>query len=164
MMTSNLGAELIKRDTSLGFAVKRDEMKTQEDVYNKMKGKVTQELQKAFRPEFLNRIDATVVFHALHKEHIREIVDLELKNITKQVLDKNMTLEVTEAAKDFLGVKGYDEAYGARPLRRLIQDTVEDKLSEALLEGRFSPNDTIIVDLADDEIILRQTEVAATPA
>ncbi|MEK7216388.1 MAG: ATP-dependent Clp protease ATP-binding subunit, partial [Chloroflexota bacterium] len=111
MLTSNLGAELIKRDTSLGFAVKRDEMKTQEDVYNKMKGKVTAELQKAFRPEFLNRIDATVVFHALHKEHIREIVDLELMNITKQIQEKSMHLEVTEAAKDFLGVKGYDEAY-----------------------------------------------------
>ena len=164
MLTSNLGAELIRRDTSLGFAIKRDELKTQEDVYNKMKGKVTAELQKAFRPEFLNRIDASVVFHALHKEHIRQIVDLELTGITKQVQEKNMQLEVTEAAKDFLGVKGYDEAYGARPLRRLIQDTVEDKLSEALLEGRFTANDHIVIDVADDEIILRETEVAATPA
>jgi len=159
MMTSNLGAELIKRDTTLGFAVKRDEAKTQEDIYARMKEKVMGELQKAFRPEFLNRLDSTVVFHALSKEHIRQIVDLELTYISKQVEDKGMHLEVTEAAKDFLGAKGYDEAFGARPLRRLIQDTVEDKLSEAILEGTYTTGDSIIVDEQDGEIVIRPAEV-----
>ncbi|MBI2885573.1 MAG: ATP-dependent Clp protease ATP-binding subunit, partial [Chloroflexi bacterium] len=163
MMTSNLGAELIKRDTTLGFTVKRDEAKTQEQAYDKMKEKVMAELQKAFRPEFLNRIDGVVVFHALNKEHIRQIVDLELGYISKQVQDKGMQLEVTAAAKDYLGDKGYDESFGARPLRRLIQDTVEDKLSEAILEGKFAPGDTITVDVEEDQIVLRAAEVP-TPA
>ena len=161
MMTSNLGAELIKRDTSLGFALKRDEIKTQEALFGKMKEKVMGELQKAFRPEFLNRIDGTVVFHSLGKEHIREIVDLELTYVSKQVEDKGMHLEVTDAAKDFLGTKGYDEAFGARPLRRLIQDTVEDKLSEAILEGKFTSGDSILIDTEDDDIVIRPAEVAA---
>jgi len=163
MMTSNLGAELIKRDTTLGFAVKRDEAKTQDDIYARMKEKVMGELQKAFRPEFLNRLDSTVVFHALSKEHIRQIVDLELTYISKQVEDKGMHLEVTEAAKDFLGAKGYDEAFGARPLRRLIQDTVEDKLSEAILDGTYTTGDTVVVDEQDGEIVIRLAEVP-TPA
>ena len=164
MMTSNLGAELIKRDTTLGFAVKRDEIKTQEAAYVQMKEKVTKELLRAFRPEFLNRLDATVVFHALHKEHIRQIVDLELSHIVHQVKEKGMSLEVTDNAKDHLGVKGYDETYGARPLRRLIQDTVEDQLSESILNGTFSEGDTIVVDVQDEEIFLQRQVEVATPA
>lgn len=168
MMTSNLGAELIKRDTTLGFSLKRDELKTAQDRYGKMKEKVTAELQKAFRPELLNRIDATVVFHSLQREHINGIVELELTNVRKQLQEKGITLDISESAKDWLAEKGYDEAFGARPLRRLIQDTVEDKLSEALLENRFSTGDTVIVDVADGEIVLKQGETveveAATPA
>ena len=164
MMTSNLGAELIKRDTTLGFAVKRDEIKTQEAAYVQMKEKVTKELLRAFRPEFLNRLDATVVFHALNKEHIRQIVDLELSHIVHQVKEKGMSLEVTDNAKDHLGVKGYDETYGARPLRRLIQDTVEDQLSESILNGTFSEGDTIVVDMQDEEIVLQRQVEVATPA
>ncbi len=164
MMTSNLGAELIKRDTTLGFAVKRDEIKTQEAAYVQMKEKVTKELLRAFRPEFLNRLDATVVFHALNKEHIRQIVDLELSHIVHQVKEKGMSLEVTDNAKDHLGVKGYDETYGARPLRRLIQDTVEDQLSESILNGTFSEGDTIVVDVQDEEIFLQRQVEVATPA
>ena len=161
MMTSNLGAELIRRDTTLGFSVKRDEAKTHEESYRRMKEKVTAEMEKAFKPEFLNRIDATVVFHGLDKGHIRQIVDLELNSVSKQVEEKSMRLEVTDGAKDYLGTKGYDEAFGARPLRRLIQDTVEDKLSEALLEGSYNAGDTIVVDVENDEIILRGAEVPA---
>ena len=164
MMTSNLGAELIRRDTTLGFAVKRDEIKTQEAAYVQMKDKVTKELLRAFRPEFLNRLDATVVFHALNKEHIRQIVDLELSHIVHQVKEKGMSLEVTDNAKDHLGAKGYDESYGARPLRRLIQDTVEDQLSESILNGAFSEGDTIVVDVQDEEIVLQRQVEVATPA
>ena len=164
MMTSNLGAELIKRDTTLGFAVKRDEIKTQEAAYVQMKDKVTKELLRAFRPEFLNRLDATVVFHALNKEHIRQIVDLELSHIVHQVKEKGMSLEVTDNAKDHLGAKGYDETYGARPLRRLIQDTVEDQLSESILNGTYSEGDTVVVDVQDEEIFLQRQVEVATPA
>ncbi len=164
MMTSNLGAELIRRDTTLGFAVKRDEIKTQEAAYVQMKDKVTKELLRAFRPEFLNRLDSTVVFHALNKEHIRQIVDLELSHIVHQVKEKGMSLEVTDNAKDHLGAKGYDESYGARPLRRLIQDTVEDQLSESILNGTYSEGDTIVVDVQDEEIFLQRQVEVATPA
>jgi hypothetical protein len=114
-----------------------DEAKTQQMDYEKMKEKLLSELKKSFRPEFLNRIDGVVVFHALTKEHIRKIVDLMLASVTHQLAEKGVKLEVTEAAKDFLGDKGYDEAFGARPLRRVIQDKVEDKLSDSLLRGEF---------------------------
>ncbi|MBM2827431.1 MAG: ATPase, partial [Dehalococcoidia bacterium] len=164
MMTSNLGAELIKRDTTLGFALKRDEVKTREEAYGKMKEKVMAELQKAFKPEFLNRIDGTVVFHALTPEHIHGIVDLELKMVEKQLAEKGMTLEITTAAKDWLATKGYSEAFGARPLRRLIQDTVEDKLSEAILGGNYSSGDAVLIDCEEGEIVLKSAALAAAPA
>jgi len=155
MMTSNLGAELIKRDTRLGFVVKRDEVKTKEEGYQRMKEKVMIELLKGFKPEFINRLDNTVVFHSLSAEQLRSIVELELNNVEKQLEEKSMKLEVTQAAKDWLGTKGYDETYGARPLRRLIQDTVEDKLSEAILEGRVQAEDTVVIDCEEDEIVIR---------
>jgi hypothetical protein len=102
-----------------------------------MKEKLLGELKKTFRPEFLNRIDGTVVFHSLTKEHIRKIVDLMLATVSQQLAEKEIKLEVTDAAKDLLGEKGYDEVFGARPLRRVIQDMIEDKLSEDLLRGQF---------------------------
>ena len=113
------------------------------------------ELKKSFRPEFLNRIDGVVVFHSLTKDNIRKIVDLMLASVTKQLAEKGIKLEVTEAAKDFLGEKGYDEVFGARPLRRAIQDRVEDKLSEELLRGKFQFGDTVVVDVEGNEIVLR---------
>jgi len=112
-------------------------------------------LKKSFRPEFLNRIDGVVVFHALSKDHIRKIVDLMLASVTKQLAEKGVKLEVTDGAKDFLGEKGYDEVFGARPLRRVIQDRVEDKLSEELLRGKFQFGDTVVVDVEENEIVLR---------
>ncbi|MBI4498152.1 MAG: AAA family ATPase, partial [Chloroflexi bacterium] len=160
MMTSNLGADLIKRDTTLGFAVSRDDVKTREDAYKKMKGKVLTELEKAFRPEFLNRVDGVVVFHALSPEHIHNIVDLELAAVRKRIEEMSMHLEITTEAKDWLAKKGYDEKFGARPLRRLIQDTVEDKLSESILEGRFHEGDTVVIDVEEDAIVLNATAVA----
>ena len=126
-----------------------------------MKEKVLGELKKTFRPEFLNRIDGVVVFHALTKEQIRQIVDLELKTVEKMLQEKNINLEVTEAAKDWLGDKGYDHAFGARPLRRIIQNTVEDRLSEAILENRYQSGDTVVIDREGDEIVLRQMAVTA---
>jgi ATP-dependent Clp protease ATP-binding subunit ClpC len=155
IMTSNAGAELIKRDMSLGFAAHVDEEGKQHIEYEKMKEKVLGEMKKFFRPEFLNRIDATVVFHALSKEHIRQIVDLMLNQIIASLREKNITLEVTDEAKDFIGKKGYDPVFGARPLRRTIQNLVEDQLSEALLRGEFLPGDTVVVDCVEEKIVIR---------
>jgi hypothetical protein len=143
VMTSNIGAKLIKKSGSIGFTSRSDEAKTQQMEYGKMKEKLLDELKKTFRPEFLNRIDGVVVFHSLTKEHIRRIVDLMLAQVSQQLAEKEIKLEVTDAAKDFLGEKGYDEVFGARPLRRVIQDMVEDKLSEAVLRNEFKAFDKV---------------------
>ncbi|MFC2007205.1 ATP-dependent Clp protease ATP-binding subunit [Chloroflexota bacterium] len=162
IMTSNIGAELIRKGTNLGFTSRSDDSKNQEQSYDRMKENLLGELKKAFRPEFLNRIDGTVVFHSLTKEQIREIVDLMLTSVSQQLDEKEIKLEVTDAAKDFLGEKGYDEVFGARPLRRVIQDMVEDKLSEDLLRGKFRPGETVTVDLEEEEIVVRpETAVGA---
>ncbi|UCD54468.1 MAG: AAA family ATPase, partial [Dehalococcoidia bacterium] len=163
VMTSNVGAELIRKGSTIGFASRTDETKTREESYERMKEKLLGELKKTFRPEFLNRVDGVVVFHSLTKEHIRQIVDLMLATVTQQLAEKKVKLEVTDSAKDFLGEKGYDEVYGARPLRRVIQDRVEDKLSEDLLGGKFQAGDTVVVDLEDGEIVVHPTPVGALP-
>jgi ATP-dependent Clp protease ATP-binding subunit ClpC len=155
IMTSNAGAELIKRDMSVGFAAHVDGEGKQHVEYDKMKEKVLGEMKKIFRPEFLNRIDATVVFHALNKEHIRQIVDLMLTQVSASLAEKNVTLDVTDAARDFIGTKGYDPVFGARPLRRTIQNLIEDQLSEALLRGEFLPGDTVVVDCVEEKIVMR---------
>ena len=160
VMTSNIGAELIRKGTTIGFTV-HDEIKTRQESYERMKEKLLGELKKTFRPEFLNRVDGVVVFHSLTKEHIRKIVDLMLASVTQQLAEKGIKLEVTVAAKDFLGEKGYDEVFGARPLRRVIQDMVEDKLSEDLLRGKFREGDTIVVDREGEEIVVHPTAVGA---
>ncbi len=152
VMTSNIGAELIKRDTSLGFAVRSEEKKDEQRAYEAMKEKILGELKKTFRPEFLNRIDGNVVFHALNKDHIRQIVDLMLKSVTKQLEDKAIGLQVTDEAKELLGEKGYDPTFGARPLRRVIQTMVEDELSDRLLRGVFQAGDIVRLDRKDSEI------------
>jgi ATP-dependent Clp protease ATP-binding subunit ClpC len=154
VMTSNVGSDLIRKETGLGFGVKREEAQTTEEQFQKMKEKVLDELKRVFRPEFLNRLDATVVFHALGKEHIRQIVELLIKDVEKQLIIKGVELEVTVAAKDWLGEKGYDHVFGARPLRRVIQDEIEDRLSDALLQDRFSEGDRVLIDVADGEVTL----------
>ena len=161
VMTSNVGAELIRKGTTIGFASRSNEAKTQEQAYEKMKENLLNELKKTFRPEFLNRVDGVVVFHSLTKEQIRQIVDLMLTSVTQQLSEKGIKLEVTDAAKDFLGEKGYDEVFGARPLRRAIQDMIEDKLSEDLLRGKFQSGDTVVVDLEGAEIVVHSSPVGA---
>ncbi|MFC1931255.1 ATP-dependent Clp protease ATP-binding subunit [Chloroflexota bacterium] len=151
VMTSNIGAELIRKGTTIGFASRSNEAKTQDQAYEKMKENLLNELKKAFRPEFLNRIDSTVVFRSLTKEQIRKIVDLMLTSVTQQLKEKGINLEVTDAAKDFLGEKGYDEVFGARPLRRVIQDMIEDKLSDAVLQNKFKVFERVFVIEAEIE-------------
>ncbi len=155
VMTSNIGAELIKREMGIGFATHVDDRDNQRVEYEKMKEKVLGEMKKTFRPEFLNRIDATVVFHALTREHICQIVDLMLGQVATSLKEKDITMEVTDAAKDFLADKGYDPVFGARPLRRTIQNLVEDQLSEALLRGDFQSGDTVEVDCDGEKIVMK---------
>ncbi len=147
IMTSNVASDLIKRDSGLGFQRSSDEVQTVEDRYGRMKDKVLTELKNVFRPEFLNRIDSTVVFRPLSSDDIRKVVELELMGVTKQLAAKGITLEVTVEAKDWLGTKGYDQSFGARPLKRLIADSIEDRLSEMLLSGEFVAGDTVRVDV-----------------
>ena len=150
IMTSNVGSDLIKRDSSLGFAISHNEAQTNEDRYRRMKDKVLNELKNVFRPEFLNRVDSTVVFHALTQQHIRAIVDLELSQVERRLAMRAITFEVTDAARDWLGEKGYDQVFGARPLRRVIQDNIEDRLSEMLLAGEFGTGDKLIIDRREE--------------
>ncbi len=140
IMTSNVGAEAISRELTLGFVVHQDEIKKQQDEYTRMKDKVLDQLKKkTFKPEFLNRIDAILVFHSLTAEHIRQIVDIQLARVRTQLTEQEITLEISDEAMDELGRQGYDHTYGARPLRRLIQNVIEDPLAEGLLDGRYHP-------------------------
>ncbi len=149
IMTSNVGASMITTTSKLGFSTSSDESK---DKYEKLKETVTEEMKKAFRPEFLNRIDETIVFSHLSKEEIRQIVDLMLKDLFKRLAERDLSVEVTDEVKDHLAKDGYSEAYGARPLRRLIQRKIEDMLAEEILSGKYAPGDTIKITLVDDKI------------
>jgi len=153
IMTSNVGADLLRRDSVLGFAVTEDQVKTEEHAYDRMKEKVLGEMKNLFRPEFLNRIDATVVFRSLTLMEIRQIVDLMLARVRGALTEQQITLEVTDAAKDHLVEKGFDPKFGARPLRRAIQNMVEDQMAEGLLNGKFQRGETVVIDCRDGELV-----------
>lgn len=155
IMTSNIGSELIRKESSLGFVSRADEAKAQMMAYEKMREKILGELKKTFRPEFLNRLDGVVIFHALTKEHIRQIVELMLGQVAKQLKEKGIGLEATEEAKDLLVEKGYDPIFGARPLRRAIQSLVEDQLSEKILRGEIRSGETALIDREGEGIVIR---------
>ncbi len=154
VMTSNLGSDLIKRETSLGFAVKSESARTDKSAYERMKDKVMDEVRRFFRPEFLNRIDSTVVFHQLAQPEILSIVDLMMEQVRGELEDKQVGLELTEAAKTYLGEKGFDPVLGARPLRRLIQNEVEDRLSDEILSGRLGAGDIAFIDMQEGEVTI----------
>ncbi len=153
IMTSNVGASMIATQGRLGFSAADDAKK---DKYEKLKETVNEELKKAFRPEFLNRIDDIIVFSHLSKEEIRQIVDLMMKDLFKRLSERELSIEVTDEVKDFLAKDGYNEAYGARPLRRLIQKKIEDPLAEEILTNAYKPGDTIVLKLKDDEIVFER--------
>ena len=155
VMTSNLGSDLIKRDTTLGFGVKSGDAQSSQQSYERMKDKVMDEVKRFFRPEFLNRIDASIVFHQLDRDQIHSIVDLMINLVQQELADKSITLELTDAAREYLGEKGFDPVLGARPLRRVIQNEVEDKLSDELLSGRLNDGDVALVDVEDEKIVIR---------
>ena len=153
IMTSNLGARNIIEPKKVGFISSVDEAKK----YSEMKKGVMDEVKRLFRPEFLNRIDETLVFHPLTTEHIKKIAEIMIKTLTTRIT-KNVGIEInlTEAALGFLSNKGYNQAYGARPLRRTIQSYIEDKLADELLEGKLFEGDKITVDLENDTIVFRK--------
>jgi ATP-dependent Clp protease ATP-binding subunit ClpC len=155
VMTTNIGAEEIRRQGSLGFQLTRDEAIEEQQKYDDMRKTLLDSLKKVFRPEFLNRLDSVIVFHALNREQIREIVTLELKKVSDRLAEHNLTLEATDEALNKLADEGYDPEMGARPLRRVIQQKIEDALSDKLLAGEFVDGDIIWIDLDKaGEIIL----------
>ena len=165
VMTSNIGADLIKRRTSMGFPVQRDEAQTEEQSYEDMYRTLTDELKRVFRPEFINRVDGIVVFRALSKAEISQIVDLEVDKVARRLEEHRLKLSLTPAARDLLAELGYDPDMGARPLRRVIQAKVEDTLSDGLLSGKFQDGELVRIEVRDNEIVLvsETEEVKAEP-
>ena len=158
VMTSNVGADMIKRQASMGFSLKRDEDLEEQQAYDEMRKKLMDSLRRVFRPEFVNRVDNVIVFRALSKDDITQIVELELDKVSQRLEEHEISLIATQEALDKLAELGYDPEFGARPLRRVIQQKVEENLSDALLAGEFDDCQAIIVDVEDDEIVLRQGE------
>ena len=154
IMTSNVGAESLKRNKYVGFNIQ-----DANQDYKDMKSKVMDELKRAFRPEFLNRIDEIIVFHALEKEHLKHIVSLLSEQLVKRLKEKHIELELTEAAKNKIAEEGYDPEYGARPLKRAIQKNVEDRLSEELLKGVILEGQKVVIDVVDGEFSVKPSEV-----
>ena len=152
IMTSNAGAQSIVEPKKLGFASSDDEKQN----YERMKNSVMEEVRRIFKPEFLNRIDEIIVFHQLSQDHMKEIVDIMLKGICRRTLTQmNLKLTVDDTAKAFLVEKGYDEKYGARPLRRYVQHTVETMLSKRILAGNILPGQTVTVDYENGELTMK---------
>jgi len=153
VMTSNIGSDLIRQDKELGFPT-TGKSSSNELKYQKMKHNILDEIKKFFKPEFLNRIDGSIVFHSLDQSQVKQIVDLELKTVANSLLEKGISLEVTQKAKSWLAIKGYDPNFGARPLKRVIQDHLEDKLSDSILSGKFNPGDIVVIKVKSNDLII----------
>lgn len=166
VMTSNIGADVIKRQSNLGFALKRDEVTEERLSYEDMRKKLNESLKRAFRPEFINRVDAVVIFRALNKDDIKQIVSLELDKVAERLKDHDLNLVAQPEALSLLAEQGYDSEFGARPLRRVIQMKVEDPLSDKLLSGEFVDGDSVTIVVEDDgEIALvKSGESVAEPS
>ncbi|MFP4166270.1 MAG: ATP-dependent Clp protease ATP-binding subunit [Opitutales bacterium] len=146
IMTSNVGAEILQRNTSMGFGVEANA----ENEYERIREKIMDETKRIFKPEFLNRLNELVIFKPLGRAEMREIVDLELRNLAERLKDQHLTFNFTEEAKNFLIEEGYDEKYGARPLRRAVEKYLEDSLAEAIISGGIKPGEVIHVELRED--------------
>ncbi len=164
IMTSNIGADLIKRQSAFGFQLGRDENMEEQSAYAEMRKKLLDSLKRVFRPEFINRLDSVIVFRALSRDDIHRIVKIELDKVGERLEENEITLTATPIALDRLAEEGYDPEMGARPLRRVIQLKVEDRLSDAVLSKQFNTGDVVVVDVDSetDEIVLRKSE--ETPA
>jgi len=154
IMTSNVGANYIKKQSRLGFATENDE----KEEYENMKENVLSKLRDTFRPEFLNRLDETIVFHSLNKDHITKIIEIMIKELQERLDEKEIKIDITEDAKMQLIDEGFDAEFGARPLRRAIQRLVENKLSEQILSGDIDEGDKVIVDEKENELVFNKAE------
>ena len=154
-MTSNIGARALENNSKLGFGVADDEEK---DRYDRVKDTVMEEMKKAFRPEFLNRLDDIIVFSNLTKPEIRQIVEIMLADLSKRLKAQDIDLEITEEVKDFISEEGYSQTYGARPLRRVIQRKIEDPIAEEILTGLYSAEDVIKLKLDNKKIVFTKGE------
>jgi ATP-dependent Clp protease ATP-binding subunit ClpC len=159
-MTTNIGADVIKRQSTLGFALKKDEVVEERLAYEDMRKKLIDSLRRVFRPEFVNRLDSVIVFRSLNKDDIKQIVELELNKVVQRLEEHEIILKATPEALEKLADLGYDPEMGARPLRRVIQQKVEDPLSDSLLAGDFDDCEMILVELENDEIVLKRGEIA----
>jgi ATP-dependent Clp protease ATP-binding subunit ClpC len=163
VMTSNVGADVIKRQSKLGFEFATDQEREASENYQEMTKNVMEQVRKLFRPEFLNRVDNAIVFRSLSQDEIKQIVSLELDKVKERLIEHAITLDVTEEARTWLADKGYDAEYGARPLRRLIQNEVEDRLSDGILRGEFQIANIVRVSVNDkDELVFTTIEEAET--
>ncbi len=159
VMTSNVGADTIKRNARLGFGAPVNEALTESKDYEDMRKNVLDQLRRAFRPEFLNRVDATIVFRSLTRDEIKQIVDLELDKVRERLIEHAITLEMTDDARGWIADKGYDPEYGARPLRRLIQHEIEDVMSDGILSGKFKLASIVRARVGEDgNLLLEPTE------
>ena len=163
VMTTNVGADMIKRQSNLGFALKRDEQVEERLAYEDMRKKLMDSLRRVFRPEFINRLDSVIVFRSLSKEDITQIVELELDKVAQRLEEHAIVLKAQPQALEKLADLGFDPEMGARPLRRVIQQKVEDPLSDALLAGEFEDHDVIMIELEGDEVVLRREHNETTP-
>jgi ATP-dependent Clp protease ATP-binding subunit ClpC len=156
-----VGSELIQNGGNFGFSLTSEENKAEgfDERYDWMKTKVMDQVKKVFRPEFINRLDHSLVFHSLSKENIKKIVDLQLNDLRNNLSEKNMTVEFSESVYEYLSEKGFDDKYGARPLRRVIQNDIEDLLSDKLLDETFIDGDLIKIDIKKDKIIFIKSPV-----
>jgi ATP-dependent Clp protease ATP-binding subunit ClpC len=159
IMTSNVGAELLKKQTIMGFGAPKDS-----HDYETMREKILEETKRVFKPEFLNRLDETIVFHSLGKEELLRIVDLESDKVLARIKAKEIHVELSESAKDFLIEKGYDPQYGARPMRRAVERYLEDPLAEELLRGNVKPGETVEVVAENGKLVFRSPAEATTAA
>jgi len=164
IMTSNVGASRLNRQQALGFDVPEGERSRLEGEYDVMRDKVTEELKRTFKPEFLNRIDKTIVFRPLTRDDLRQIVDIQIKRLLPRLVQQDLTFEVAEAARERILEQGYDPEFGARPLRRAIVDLIEDPLSERLLSGDIQPGDHVVIDAEPEEQVLRFHVLERAPA
>ena len=155
IMTSNIGARLITDKNKLGFSGENNIDESKKQDYENTKKEVMAELKKQFRPELLNRIDDIIVFHKLEDEDVKKIIDIMLSQVTKRLEAQNIKIEITEPVKDLIAKKGVDNNYGARPLRRAIQNMLEDKIAEAILDGKVKTNKKAKAEVENDEIVIK---------
>lgn len=153
IMTSNIGARLITDKTTLGFSA-GDKKEESQKEYETIKKDVMGELKKQFRPEFINRIDEIIVFHKLNEEDIKQIIDIMLNQVTKRMAEKSYKFEIDNSVKELIAKKGVDTDYGARPLKRAIQNILEDKIAEEILNGNIKPNKKAVIKAEDDKIVI----------